>query len=303
MNNFNSLDDFLIFLEVVQSGSFTKASDRLRIPKANLSRKVSRLEQDLGVKLLERTTRTQHLTEQGNIFLKHCQKIKSEIDLACSSLAESIEQISGTIKIGTSVGVAHEVLKDEMFKFLNAYDDLSLDLVLTNKRVDLITEGYDILVRIGKMEDSSFIAKKLGSINRKLFCHPDLLKECGEIKTLNDLKKVRLLLMGSIYKDNGVELQSNKKSFKLQPKKKLIIDDFSLLKQAAIDKLGIAIIPTYMCKDELKTNNLINILPEWSMQSIDVYAVYPKYRSKIQKVRVFLDFLSYCFSRKLEGSL
>jgi LysR family transcriptional regulator AphB len=289
----------LVFLDVVESGSFTKAADKLNIPKANLSRKVSRLEQDLGVTLLERTTRSQNLTEQGKLFIEHCRKIKSEIDLARSNIAQSMTEISGPLKVGTSVGVAHEILKDKVFKFLNGHPDLSLDMVLTNKRVDLVSEGYDILVRIGKLEDSSLVAKKLGTIKRKLFCHPDLEKEFGKITSLKQLESIRLLLMGSIHKDQEVKLYKKSREGKFTANKSLFIDDFSLLKQAAVDGLGVAILPSYMCKEELRKKKLVNILPQWEMPPVDVYAIYPRYRSKIKKVRLFLDFLDEVFSEKL----
>ncbi len=303
LNDFRDLDDLLIFLEVVEAGSFTKAADKLNIPKANLSRKVSRLEEDLGVTLLERTTRSQSLTEQGTLFLEHCQRIKSEIDLARSNVAESITDVSGSLKVGTSVGIAHEVLKDKLFKFLTKYPGLSLDLVLTNKRVDLVSEGYDALIRVGKMEDSSLIAKKLGTINRKLFCHPNLENEFGAITSLEQLKNMRLLLMGSVQKDNRIKLFKKNKEVEFKAYKTLFIDDFSLLKQAAVDKLGVVVLPTYMCKEELKKNKLVNVLPDWGMPSVDVYAVYPRYRSNIKKVRVFLDFVADTFSQKFDDTL
>ena len=303
LNDFRDLDDFLIFLEVVEAGSFTNAADKLNIPKANLSRKVSRLEEDLGVKLLERTTRSQNLTEQGSLFLEHCQKIKSEIDLARSSVAESMTKVSGPIKIGASVGIAHEVLKDKIFKFLTKFPELSMDFVLTNKRVDLVSGGYDVLVRVGKLEDSSLIAKKLGTINRKLFCHPNLEKEFGTISSLEQLKNMRLLLMGSIQKDHQIKIFKKNRQIQFNAYKTLFIDDFSLLKQAATDKLGVALLPTYMCKQEIKNKKLVNILPDWGMPPVDVYAIYPKYRSNIKKVRVFLDFLEETFSQKLDDAI
>lgn len=303
MYNFSDLDDFLVFLEVVEAGSFTKAADRLNIPKANLSRKISRLEEDLGITLLERTTRSQSLTEQGHIFLTHCQKIKSEIDLAQSSVAESMLDISGPLKIGASVGVAHEILKEKIFKFLFKYPELSPDFVLTNNRVDLIAEGYDILIRIGKMEDSSLIAKKLGTINRKLFCHPDFEKDFGNITSLEQLQEIRMLLMGSVQKGSLVKLYQKEKEVEFYAHKSLIIDDFSLLKQAAIDKLGVAIIPTYMCKEALSEKSLVNILPDYGMPPVDVYAVFPRHRAKIKKVRLFLEFLEDVFIKKFDGAL
>lgn len=299
-NNISDLDDLLVFQEVVLCGSFTKAADKLNIPKANLSRKVTRLEQDLGVTLLERTTRSQNLTEQGRIFFEHCERIKSEIDLAKSNISESMMEVEGPLKVGTSVGTAHEILKDKIFKFASGYPDLSLELVLTNKRVDLVAEGYDILVRIGKLDDSSLIAKKLGTIERKLFCHPDIAKDFGKISSIEQLKNMRFLLMGSIQKDNQVKLYKKGKEFDFNVKKALSVDDFTLLKQAAVDKLGVAIIPTYMCKKELKQGKLVTILPDWGLPPVDVYAIYPKYRSKIKKVRIFLDFLTETFSKKLK---
>lgn len=302
-SNISDLDDLMAFQEVVISGSFTKAAVRLNIPKANLSRKVSRLEADLGVVLLERTTRSQTLTEQGRIFFQHCQKISSELDLATSSLSESITDIAGPLKIGSSVGIAHEVLKEKLFKFISDFPSLSLDLVLTNQRVDLVSEGYDILIRVGNLDDSSLIAKKLGSINRKLFCHPSLVKGSGKILSIEHLKTMRFLLMGSIQRDEEIKLYRKNKLVSFRSVKALSVDDFSLLKQAAIDRLGVAILPTYMCKKELAEGSLVHILPEWGMSAIDVYALFPKHRSKIMKVRVFLDFLERVFDEKLADAL
>ncbi len=294
----------MIFLEVLESGSFTNAADKLNIPKANISRKVSRLEKDLGVTLLERTTRSQKLTEQGKIFIEHCRKIKAEVDLAQSNVAESLKEISGPLKVGTSVGVAHEILKDKVFKFLRDHSDLSLDLVLTNKRVDLVADGYDILVRVGKLNDSSLVARKLGTIQRHMYCHPRIEKEFGVNRSIEQLKSMRFLLMGSIQKDNLVKIYKNgKKANEIEFKayKSLFIDDFSLLKQAAVDGLGVVILPSYMCREEVKKKKLVKILPEWGMLPVDVYAMYPKYRSKIKKVNVFLEFLNETFLEKLKN--
>ena len=177
------LNDMMVFLAVVETGSFTLAADRLDIPKANVSRKVSRLEQRLGVTLLERSTRSQHLTEAGSRYLAHCKRIHEEMELATSAVSELLNEYKGDIKLGASVTIGQQILKPSLPAFLQSYPELNLELNLLNERVDLIEEGYDVLIRVGALNDSRLIAKRLGTSTLQLYASPDYLNKHPAIES------------------------------------------------------------------------------------------------------------------------
>lgn len=300
MNCMNyDINDLLVFLAVVEAESFTAAAKRLGMPKANVSRKVSRLEQQLGVTLLERSTRSQHLTEAGGHFLMHCKRIREELDLAEASVSEILHSYKGTIKIGTSVTIGQQVIKPVISSFLRQYPEINVELNLANRQVDLIEEGFDLLIRVGDLDDSRLIGKRLGSAQRKLYASPSYLNDKQELKSIKELNSHQILLMRMLSTDNKIELISGNKIEKVKLNPRLIVDDFSVLKQAATDGEGIALLPSYMCDEEIDNGELINILPGWGMSDIDIYTLYPKHRAKIPKVKAFLDFIVDVFLKKL----
>jgi len=299
MANAKDLNDMMLFMAVIDAGSFTLAADRLNIPKANLSRKISRLEAQLGVTLLERTTRSQHITEAGKRYLGHCRRIHQEVDLAEASVAQILDKLEGQLRIGASVGIGHDILKPVLGQFMQQHPDINLQLNLINRRVDLIEEGFDLLIRIGKLEDSRLIAKRLGSISRKIYVSPDYLSQQGSIKSIKKLTQCDFLLMSSVHIGGRLSLQSGDKQQEIAVNPKLLVDDFLILKQMAIEGLGVAIIPDYMCEQELASGQLVQVLPTWGMPNVDVFALYPKHRLKIPKVKAFMDFIASVFTRRL----
>ncbi|WP_198599330.1 LysR family transcriptional regulator [Vibrio sp. 10N.261.55.A7] len=291
------LNDMMLFIAVVDAGSFTKAADWLAMPKANLSRKVSRLEDRLGITLLERTTRAQNLTEAGHEFLAHCRRIKLEVDLAEASVEKVLNRVEGQLRVGASVGIGHELLKPTLGQFMLDYPDVNLQLSLMNQRVDLIEEGYDMVIRIGELEDSRLIAKRLGKIQRKVYASPKYLEKNGLIEYVEELPQHDMLLMSSIQSRGKVQLECGNKSLEFQVAPKMMVDDFHVLKQMALDGVGVAIIPTYMCEKDVQDGELIPLLEDWGMPIVEVYALYPRHRLNIPKVKVFMEYVSEVFER------
>ncbi len=300
----HDLNDMMVFLAVVETGGFTLAAERLGIPKANVSRKVSRLEKNLAVTLLERSTRSQHLTEAGRRYLQHCKRIHEELDLATASVCELFHSYTGELKIGASVATGQQVLRPALGKFMHQYPELRVQLNLVNRRVDFIEEGFDVVIRIGQLNDSMLIAKKLGSISRKLFVSPTYLAKNGLPTSVSNLATHQLLIMNPLNNSGKNDLKLNllskdNEEYTLDCQPRLMVDDFVMLKQAIVDGLGIAVLPEYMSRQELANGSLVNILPEWGMSNVDVYALYPKHRAKIPKVKAFLDFVSELYGSAL----
>jgi LysR family transcriptional regulator AphB len=293
------LNDMMLFIAVIDAGSFTLAADRLNMPKANLSRKISRLEQQLGVTLLERTTRKQHITEAGKHYLTHCRRISQEIELAEISITQSLNEVKGQLKIGVSVGMGHEIIKPVLGQFLRQHSAVNLELSLLNSHVDLIEEGYDLVIRIGEMADSRLFAKRLGIVGRKIFASPEYIKHHGEIKLIEELRHADFLLMSSIQGSGQILLTSKEKQHELKVKPRVLVDDFLILKQMAIEGLGVAIIPDYMCEHEVADGDLVQVLANWGMADVAVYALYPKHRLNLPKVKVFVNFIQAVFKERL----
>ncbi len=296
----HDLNDMMVFLAVVETGSFTLAADRLGIPKANVSRKVSRLEQQLNVTLLERSTRSQHLTEAGSRYLVHCKRVHEELDLATASVSEILHSYKGQLKIGASVATGQQILKPALAKFMHQYPEINIQLNLVNRRVDFIEEGFDVVIRIGQLNDSNLLAKKLGTVARKLFASPAYLAQQGKPNKVTQLVDHHLLIMNPMNNTPKLDLVSSENEhFILDSKPRLLVDDFAILKQSIIDGLGIAVLPDYMGREELASGRLVNILPDWGLKAVDIYALYPRHRAKIPKVRAFLDFVAALYGEAL----
>lgn len=294
----------MVFLAVVETGSFTLAAERLGIPKANVSRKVSRLESSLGVTLLERSTRSQRLTEIGLQYLEHCKRIHQEIDLAESVVGETLTSLKGPLKIGASVTIGQQILKPALPLFLHQYAEIDLNLNLINRRVDLIEEGFDMLIRVGHLEDSRLVARHLGTAHRSLFASKDYQEQHGLPLSIEDLSRHRLLLMSQMSTNGSLDLSSNGEHMSLKVEPRLLVDDFSILKESMLEGLGIAPLPDYMCDQDEQCESVIRVLPEWSLEPVEIYALYPKHRAKIPRVKAWLDFIVELFKTRLnEGQI
>jgi len=300
MNLEHDLNDMMVFLTVVEAGSFTLAAERLGIPKANVSRKVSRLEKRLNITLLERSTRSQHLTEAGQRFLIHCKRIHEELDLATACVSELQHGYTGRLKIGASVSTGHFILKPALSQFLKQFPDLNVQLNLLNRRVDFIEEGFDVVIRIGELEDSSLVAKKLGCVERNLYVSTSYAKENGLPDIVDELQRHQIITINPLTNDHRLQLVSkNGQRFALSSLPRLLVDDFAMLKQSVLDGIGIAALPSYMCQSEVEQGKLSQILLDWGLPTLDVFALYPKNRSKLPKVKAFLDFVEEVYKQKL----
>ncbi|KID56013.1 LysR family transcriptional regulator [Pseudoalteromonas luteoviolacea] len=293
------INSMLLFLAVVDAGSFTLAAERLNMPKANLSRKVSQLEASLGITLLERTTRTQHLTEAGSVYLEHCKQIKAQIELANASVAQALNEISGELKVGMSVGMGHEILKPVLSQFMQENKQVNLQLSLLNRRVDVIEEGFDLVIRIGELADSRLVAKRLGRVSRRFYASREFIAQHGVIKTPEALANFDVLLMSSIQKSEVISLVNESKQCDVVISPRMRVDDYIVLKQMVVDGVGLAILPDYMCSQYPEKDLLEPVLAQWQLPAVEVYALYPKNRIHLPKVAAFVAFIQAVFFERL----
>ncbi|QNP49030.1 LysR family transcriptional regulator [Diaphorobacter aerolatus] len=288
------LNDMLFFAEVVERGGFTAASHSLGIPKSRLSRRVTELEQQLGVRLLQRTTRKLSLTEVGETYLRHCIAMRDEALAAADAVAQVKGTPRGTVRVSCPVTLAQTVLGELVPTFMERYPEVRVEMRLLNRPVNVVEEGFDVALRVrSSLEESgSMVVKRLGDGRQLLVASVDLLNRQGTPRTLADLERLDSITMPSSDGRYTLEIigpDGHKHSLQLKPR--YVVDDLLMLKFAAVAGTGYCWLPDYLCRQELEDGRLVKLLPDWSQSPGIVHAVFSSRRGLLPAVRAFLDFL------------
>lgn len=291
------LNDMAVFASVVQTGSFTAAGKALSLPKSNVSRRIARLEDSFNARLLERTTRKLRLTEIGQSLYPHAQRIVEEADFANTLVNSMASGPKGILRISASVFTGQHLLSPRLPEFLELFPEICLHLELSNRRIDLIEEGIDVAIRVGKMTDSTMISRYLGKIRVYLYCTSDYMAGRGRPTRPKDLIDHRLLLMSDMIAGAGntLRLDGPRGEEKISITPYCSINDFQTLHHFARKGLGIAALPEYLCREDLKNESLFRVLPAWEIRPVDFHAVYPSRRGAMPKLLVFLNFVKSQF--------
>ncbi len=289
------LNEIQCFKQVAEHGSFSAASKAASIPKSTLSRKVSDLEQRLGVTLLRRTTRQVKLTETGLEYLKICQKALSEIERAESLASRSEETPEGKLRVAAPLDLGLTYLAGLASEFIETYPGIELEFVLGDALIDLIEQRVDLSVRAGTQEDSSLKALKIGVSEFKLYASPVYLKKYGEPLSPKDLEQHRCIVFRNLHPEGQWPLSSRNGRAKVNPSKKLICDSLNMAMQLALKGAGIALLPVFLGHEEVEKNQLIRVLKNWGTEREPVYAVYPDQPYVPLRTRLFLESLKKAF--------
>jgi DNA-binding transcriptional LysR family regulator len=292
----NQFEDMQTFVRVVEAGSITKAAEQLDTVKSAVSRRLSELEKRLGVTLLTRTTRNQTLTDSGKSYYQQCLRIIDDVAEVESGVRNEHCALAGRIKIAAplSFGLTH--LSQALRTFNEMNPDIYFDVDFNDRKVDLIEEGFDLAVRIGKLEDSSLIAKRLMIGKGVLSASPAYLSQFGLPETPDDLKQGHVKLHYSTA--NEVWNFKSKEGVISNIKLPSIItaNNGDFLCQAAIDGKGLLFTPDFICYKAIKMGQLIPILSDYIMDNeIIGYALYPQTRHLSQRVRSLVDYLTQYF--------
>ncbi|MFC4159153.1 LysR substrate-binding domain-containing protein [Chitinimonas lacunae] len=291
----HDLNALYYFAQVVKHGGFAAAGRALGLPKSTLSRRIAELEQRLGVRLLQRSTRRLALTEVGERYLRHCQALVEEAEAAEQAVANLRAEPSGRLRIACPGSLARQELSQRLPAFLARYPKLQLEFVLTGRRVDLIEEGIDVAlrVRIAGQEDPHLATRRLRPMQAYLVASPALFAERSMPDRPEEL--AQLPLLGAVGPDRRMSLALLDPTGKLCEyhfEVRLAVDDFHLRKPAALAGLGITFLPEYYCADELAAGTLIKVLPDWSLPPTILHVVYPTQRGLSPAVRALVDFLA-----------
>ncbi|WXL27675.1 LysR substrate-binding domain-containing protein [Ectopseudomonas mendocina] len=294
----NDLNDLFYFAKVVECGGFAAAERMLGIPKSRLSRRIAELEKRLNVRLLSRTTRMLALTEVGQRYLRHCQAMLLEAERAEETIASLTSEPAGRLRISAPSGLR---LAEVISSFLSSHPKVQLELVQTNRRVDLLNEGIDVALRIRTTDDEEpdLICRRLQPSREYVVAAPQLLHGAS-IQTPVDLHQLPAL--GSQRADRKIHLlfqneQGEHYEAELEPR--LACEDFNIRKQAALDGLGFTMLPEAWCQNELADGQLIRLLPDWFLASGNLQAVYTHRRGMLPAVRAWIEHLTDSYSSQL----
>ncbi|QRN99631.1 LysR family transcriptional regulator [Archangium violaceum] len=283
------LNELLVFARVVQAGSFTEAARGLQMPKSTVSRKVSELEERVGAQLLQRTTRKLHLTEVGRAYYEHCARIVAEAEAAEQSVTRMQAVPHGLLRVTAPLTFSH--LGPLVAEFMKSYPEVQLDLVCTDRTVDLVGEGFDLAIRAGRLADSSFIARRLGVIERLVVAAPSYIKARGAPRSPKELEKHDCLLFGAGREGNVWSLSAGSRSVEVQVRARFVVNEPDMLRAVTLAGAGVALLPNIHCSSDIAAGRLQRILPDWGSSGAPVHVVYPSARHHSPKVMAFVDFL------------
>ena len=293
----DKFEDLQAFVAVVEAGTFTAAADRLNIAKSAVSRRVSALEERLGVQLLRRTTRVLNLTETGQSFYDHSARILADLDEAEAAVQQEHGELRGSLRVALplSFGVRH--MCKPIAAFSKRHPRLKFDLDLNDRRIDLVEEGIDVAIRIGHLKDSSLIARKLFDVHTVVAASSHYLHTHGTPESPEELRNHECLVYSNLQDpDRWSWTDENGKKQVVEVKTAMRASSGDYLTNAAAHGLGVVIQPTFLAAEAIRRGNLVPILADYEWPTSPAYAVYPPTRHLSYRVRAFIDFLVERFS-------
>ena len=299
----HDLNDFAWFVKVVDYGGFAAAGRALAQPKSKLSRRIAQLEERLGVRLIQRTTRQFTVTEVGHTFYQHCKAMLIEAEAAQEAVAALQAEPRGIVRMTCPVTILHVHVGPMLARFMARYPGVTLQLEATNRRVDLVGEGIDVAIRVRPrpFEDSDLVLRVLADRGHCLVASPQLIKDRGEPIAPSELSNWPGLSMGAGRTVHRWELSGPsgaKAEIHFTPR--FITTDMLALREAAMAGVGVVQLPILMVKDQLASGALVSVLDEWEPKREVIHAVYPSRRGLLPSVRTLVDFLSEEYARIVE---
>jgi DNA-binding transcriptional LysR family regulator len=293
----NDLNNIFYFAKIVEHGGLSAASEVLGVAKSVLSQHLAKLERELGVRLIQRTTRRLQITEVGARYYERCLIILNEVEHAAGVIDDIREVPRGKLRITSPLNFAQVVLAPVLAAFLAEYPEVEVALDITNRDVDLIGEGYDLALRIGPHVRSSNLVTRSFTLNQHmLVASPGLLAKLGVPKVPEDLKDIPSIAgllpaerggrhLWRLEGPDGVQRA-------VQHHPRLLTEEVCVIKEAALAGCGIAELPPLFCRDSLEQGELVLVLPGWSLPVLKLHAVYPSRRGLSLAVRTLIDYLS-----------
>lgn len=290
--NPNLLSCMEVFIQVADSGSFSEAARRMAKSQPSVSRQVATLEAELGVRLLQRTTRRLSLTEAGEIYYRQARQIQREVIEAGNAIAAFKQTPSGLLKIGAPIGWTEIVIAPYLSEFISAYPEIELDIQSTDKVQDIVEERLDLVLRVGQLRDSSYVAHRLGKVELILCASPEYIKTKGLPECPSQLMGHNCIVFDHY---NKIRFREGKSEQVVEVKGRINTHMVTVMIAMALQHMGIMLLPIQLIRSELAEGRLVEIFPEYTisyaeLNALDVFVLYSNRRHLPAKVRAFIDF-------------
>jgi len=291
----NSLEDMQAFVRVVEAGSITKAAEQLDTVKSAISQRLARLESRLGIQLLNRTTRTQNLTDAGRQYYQDCLRIIEEVNEAEARVQQTNRALAGPIHLAAPLSFGLNHLSKPLRQFNEIHPDVTFHIDFNDRQVDLINEGFDLAIRIARLADSTLMANKVTQTRLVLCGSPEYLQRHGTPNTPEDLAsghhKLKYISSPDVW-----EFKAGNKRIKVRLPNALTCNNGDYMCEAAVDGKGLVLIPDFVCYKAIKTGQLVPLLCDFQFDNVlNAYAVYPHNRHLSVRVKKLINFLKASF--------
>lgn len=288
------LNDLVLFAKVVEHNGFSAASRQMGVPKSRLSRRIALLEERLGVRLLQRSSRRLTVTPVGQLFYERCQAVISASESASEVVQQAIGQPLGTLRLSCPITLAQFWLTPLLPQFMKKYPKVNISLLVTNRRVELIEEGVDVAVRVRRppFDDSSLVVRRLGQTTDILVASPELLSSQSAPTSPVDLADWPTLDIPGAGDHSSWTLRHGGVTTEARLNPRLVSDDMYALRRAALDGVGIGLLPQLICDEDLRQGRLQRVLPDWGCTPSEIQATFPTRRGMLPAVRALIDFLA-----------
>ena len=281
------IEDLRIYVAVIKAGNFTAAAEQLMLSKQYVSRRIAALEESLGARLLNRNTRKLSVTDNGQIFAQHAQRILDDVQEAQQAVSGRQQVLQGSFRLSVpmSFGISH--LSPYIAEFLSQHPGLQFQVELADRYVDMVGEGFDMAIRIGTLPDSSLIAKRLGVFRRVICGSPSYIQGAGAPREPEDLLNHACLRYGR-ESQTGWELFNGDQRKVIAVQGPMVSNNGEMLRDAAVAGLGLILLPEFIVAPALASGDLMTVLDEWQPSSLNLNALYPQHRQRSEVNRVFM---------------
>lgn len=282
------LNEAAVFVKVVQAGSFSEAGRQLALPTSTVSTRVARLEKRLGVTLLSRTTRRLHLTEAGELYYRHASAGLAQMLDAEAAVTEALDEPKGLLRVTAAADFGDTILRNILHLMRSRCPKVRIDMVLTDRYVDLVAEGIDVAIRTGNLKDSSLIAKSVGHACWVPFASPAYLASALPLESPPQLRQHCCLQFTALGKESWT-LSNAQETVTVPLPGQVLINDIGVIHAMALDGEGVALLPIHLCRSDRETGKLARVLTQWRGKSDPVHIVYPRQPFVPAKLRLFVD--------------
>jgi len=293
--NTDLLDGVAVFVGVIDAGSFTAAARALGHSTSYVSKEITRLEKRLGSRLLNRTTRSISLTDAGRAYYERCRQIVIDAENAERSINQLQETPSGLLRINAPVSFGSEYLLDVLSQFMHRYPEVKMEVEFNDRIIDVVAEGYDVVIRVGEIKDTSLVARKFTSSRGVVVASPDYIKRKGCPKYAEDLMQHDCIAYSLLPSPTQWDFYKDGERSSVTVDPRVMCNSAAIEVAMVVQGIGITRLPLFTCEQEVASGELQIILEDYDQLELDVYAVYPHRQYLTAKVRAFVDFVVDAF--------